>query len=196
VPLASVVAQIRFAAEYPHALVWSKHKPHSLCQGSSLRWWKARTRLRNHAGVAQRLQHQFCKLAFTVGSSPTAGSIIPIGPSVQSVNPKWLETGLVLVCERCYKERIPEEAPEAAERIGDFNLRDWLKRELKAHGEWGPIRVVSTSCLDVCSKDRVTVCLDPKNGNDPEILVIDPIDERDELYRKVVALRVNVSERE
>ena len=42
---------------------------------------------------------------------------------MQPVNPKWLESGLVLVCERCFKERIPEEAPDVAERLGDFNLR-------------------------------------------------------------------------
>ncbi len=105
---------------------------------------------------------------------------------MQSVDPKWLQTGLVLVCERCSKERIPEEAPEVAERLGDFSLRDWLKTRLKEEGRWGPIRVVSTSCLDVCAKGRVTVCLDPKNGAPPEVLVVDPLDERDDLYRKIV----------
>jgi predicted metal-binding protein len=109
---------------------------------------------------------------------------------MQPVNPKWLRTGLVLVCERCSTKRIPEEAPEVAERLGDFNLRDWLKSELKANGEWGPIRVISTSCMDVCARGQVTVCLDPKNGNPPEVIVVDPLDERDELYRKVVAMTV------
>jgi predicted metal-binding protein len=105
---------------------------------------------------------------------------------MQSVDPKWLRSGLVLVCERCSKERIPEETPEIAQRLGGFNLRDWLKAKLKENGEWGPIRVVSTGCLDVCAKGRVTVCLDPKNGEEPEVLVLDPLDERDALYRKVV----------
>jgi len=109
---------------------------------------------------------------------------------MQDVKPKWLETGLVLVCERCFKERIPEEAPDAAARIGDFNLRDWLKSELKRNGEWGPIRVISTSCMDVCAVGRVTVCLDPKDGRPPTVLVVDPLDDRDELYRKIVALRM------
>jgi hypothetical protein len=107
---------------------------------------------------------------------------------MQPVSPKWLRSGLVLVCERCYRERIPEEAPEAAAQIGDFDLRDWLKRELKANGEWGPIRVVSSSCLDVCAKDKVTVCFYPKNGEPAEVIVVDPVGERDELYRKIVRL--------
>jgi len=107
---------------------------------------------------------------------------------MQSVDPKWLQTGLVLVCERCSKERIPEESPEVSERLGDFNLRDWLKAKLKEEGRWGPIRVISTGCMDVCAKGRVTVCLDPKDGRPPEVLVLDPIDDREALYRKIVAL--------
>lgn len=100
---------------------------------------------------------------------------------MQPVKPKWLDRGLVLVCERCFKERIPEEAPEIAEEIGDFNLRDWLKAELKERGEWGTIRVISTSCMDVCSRGRVTVCIDPNNGTPAEVMVVDPIGEKNAL---------------
>ncbi len=105
---------------------------------------------------------------------------------MQPVKPKWLESGLVLVCERCFKERIPEEAPEVAERIGDFNLRDWLKSELKEHGAWGPIRVISTSCMDVCAKGRVTVCIDSKDGDAAEVMVVDPLEERQAIYNRIV----------
>ena len=41
---------------------------------------------------------------------------------MQIVRPKWLQSGLVLVCERCFKERIPQEDPEIAVRIGDFTF--------------------------------------------------------------------------
>ena len=105
---------------------------------------------------------------------------------MQEVKPKWLTSGLVLVCERCYKERIPEETPDIAEKLGDFNLRDWLKAELKEHGEWGPIRVISTSCMDVCAKGKVTVCIDPKDGSEAEVTIVDPLHEKHELYGKIV----------
>jgi|SRR5579872_4981807 len=106
---------------------------------------------------------------------------------MQDVKPKWLKRGLVLVCERCFKERIPEETPEIAEKIGDFNLRTWLKDELKAHDEWGPIRVIATSCMDVCAKGRVTVCLDSTaDGDAPEVTAVDPIADRDALYTRIV----------
>ena len=104
---------------------------------------------------------------------------------MQPVKPKWLESGLVLVCERCFKERIPEETPDVAARIGDFNVRDWLKAELKTNGEWGPIRVISTTCMDVCAIGKVTVCLDPANG-DPRIFTVDPIEDRANLYDFIV----------
>lgn len=127
-----------------------------------------------------------------MGSSPTVGSIFltsqtSIGRVVQQVQPKWLGAGLVLVCERCSRERIPQESPEIAARLGDFQLRDWLKAKLKADGRWGAIRAVSTSCLDVCAKGRVTVCLDPQiPGVAPEVLILDPLQDRDALYARIL----------
>ena len=106
---------------------------------------------------------------------------------MQSIKPKWLNSGLVLVCERCYKERIPEEDPDVAEKIGDFNLRDWLKTRLKEEGEWGPIRVVSTSCQDVCARGRVTVTIDPKlEGAGAEPFVVTVPEEKEELLRTII----------
>jgi predicted metal-binding protein len=104
---------------------------------------------------------------------------------MQRVNPKWLQSGLVLVCERCSKERIPEEDPEIAAQIGDFHLRNWLKERLKEDGRWGAIRAISTSCMDVCARGRVTVCIEPQEG-DATVMVVDPITDREELYRAIV----------
>lgn len=104
---------------------------------------------------------------------------------MQQVNPKWLKSGLVLVCERCFKERIPEEDPDVAERIGDFHLRNWLKARLKQDGRWGPIRAISTSCMDVCARGRVTLCIEPQDG-ETIVLVVDPLEERESLYDAIV----------
>lgn len=104
---------------------------------------------------------------------------------MQEVKPKWLRSGLVLVCERCFKERIPEEDLEIAERIGDFHLRNWLKERLKAEGHWGAIRAISTSCMDVCARGRVTVCIEPQDG-EPIVMVVDPVNEREDVYRTIV----------
>lgn len=116
-----------------------------------------------------------------VGSNPTVGSDF----LMQEVNPKWKQRGLVLVCERCFKERIPEEDPEIAAKIGDFHLRNWLKERLKGDGRWGAIRAISTSCMDVCARGRVTVCIEPQHG-EPTVVVVDPVADREELYRFIV----------
>lgn len=104
---------------------------------------------------------------------------------MQRVKPKWMQSGLVLVCERCFKERIPDEDPEIAAQIGDFHLRNWLKDRLKADGRWGPIRAISTSCMDVCARGRVTVCIEPQHG-ETMVMAIDPVADREEFYRLLV----------
>ena len=105
--------------------------------------------------------------------------------TMQQVTSKWLESGLVLVCERCSKERIPDEDPEIAARIGDFHLRNWLKEKLKADGHWGRMRAINTSCMDVCARGRVTVCIAPQSG-ETTLLVVDPLADREALYRAIV----------
>jgi predicted metal-binding protein len=104
---------------------------------------------------------------------------------MQDVTPKWLGKGLVLVCERCFKERIPEEDPDVAAHIGDFNLRDWLKAKLKEDGRWGAIRAIGTTCMDVCARGRVTVCIEPQDG-ETQVFVLDPVGDKDEFYAKIV----------
>lgn len=104
---------------------------------------------------------------------------------MQKVNPKWLRAGLVLVCERCFKERIPEEDPDVAARIGDFHLRNWLKQRLKEDGRWGAIRAISTSCMDVCARGRVTVAIEPARS-EPTVMVVDPLADREDVYRQIV----------
>lgn len=105
---------------------------------------------------------------------------------MQHVKPKWTKSGLVLVCEKCYKERIPDEDPDVAAKIGHFNLRDWLKQRLKADGHWGQIRALGTTCMDVCARRLVTVAIAPQDGVEADVLVLDPIDDREELYRSIV----------
>jgi predicted metal-binding protein len=106
---------------------------------------------------------------------------------MQDVTPKWLAKGLVLVCERCSKERIPEEDSELAARFGDFHLRDWLKAKLKADERWGAIRAINTSCMDVCAPGRVTVAVEPEHGQ-THVFVVDPIADKDALYAKILEL--------
>jgi hypothetical protein len=40
--------------------------------------------------------------------------------------------------------------------------------------------------MDVCAKGKVTVCLDPKNGDPATVIIVDPLEERDKLYATIV----------
>jgi hypothetical protein len=101
--------------------------------------------------------------------------------------PVWQRGGLAVVCEKCTKERYVEDFPESA---GDerLNIKGYLKDRLKAEGRWGPIRVVSSSCLDICARGGVTVLLDAIGNRDAaaRCVVADPLDGREALYDAIV----------
>ncbi|MDP9017122.1 MAG: hypothetical protein M3N19_02220 [Candidatus Eremiobacteraeota bacterium] len=106
---------------------------------------------------------------------------------MQPVKTKWQNGGLVLVCERCYKERIPEEDPQTAAQIGNFDLRDWLKTRLKEDGHWGKVRAISTSCMDVCARRQVTVAIESQQPQAPaQVYVLDPLGDKEEFYSVIV----------
>jgi hypothetical protein len=110
--------------------------------------------------------------------------------------PIWAKSGgLALVCEKCTAQRFVEDFPEFA---GDerLELKRWLKDRLKAEGKWGPIRVVMTSCLDVCARGRVTILIDPvASGNAQTCLAFDVFD-REAIYERIVAELEPVKEKE
>ncbi len=108
---------------------------------------------------------------------------------MKTVTPQWTESGAVLVCEKCYKTRIPDETPELAERIGDFQLREWLKARCKEAGLGKRVRVIATGCQDICGIGTVTVTIWPRDaGGDPETFTVDPVEDRETIFQRVVAL--------
>lgn len=93
----------------------------------------------------------------------------------------------MLVCEKCYLTRIPEETPELAERYGDFNLQLWLKKRCKEAGLGKRVRVIRTGCQDVCAIGKVTVTfLDARTGA-LESLEVDPSEEREAIFERVLS---------
>jgi ribosomal protein L33 len=108
--------------------------------------------------------------------------------SIVETKPTWLRGGIALVCEKCTQQRYVEDFPDAA---GDerLNVKRYLKDRLKAEGRWGPIRVVGSSCLDVCARGGVTVLLAGIEDStaEPRCIVVDPLEGREILYDAVVA---------
>jgi hypothetical protein len=102
--------------------------------------------------------------------------------------PAWMRGGVAVICEKCSKERFVEDFPEHA---GDERLdyKGYIKARLKAEGRSGPIRVVNSSCLDVCARGGVTALLDPLGAPDrrPRTVVVDALGGREVLYDAIVA---------
>lgn len=106
---------------------------------------------------------------------------------MKSIRPEWVESGAVLVCEKCYKTRIPDETPEIAERIGDFQLREWLKARCKEAGLGKRVRVIATGCQDICDIGNVTVTILPIGaGGEMETFAIDPLQDREAIFQRVL----------
>ncbi len=106
---------------------------------------------------------------------------------MKPVSPRWRESGAVLVCEKCYKSRIPDETPEIAERFGDFRLREWLKQRCKDAGFGKRVRVIGTTCQDICAIGAVTVTILPVDARgDMETFTIDPLEDRETIFQRIV----------
>ena len=99
---------------------------------------------------------------------------------MQQVKPRWSER-IVLVCNNC---RPPGALKPSCGHHGAEELRNWLKDRLKESGEWGGIRVVTTSCLDVCPAEGVTVSIQ-EDQEEPALWILDPEVDRENLLSRI-----------
>ncbi|MEN0060488.1 MAG: (2Fe-2S) ferredoxin domain-containing protein [Bdellovibrio sp.] len=86
----------------------------------------------------------------------------------------WSE-GVVLVCTKCHKSissRLLKEEGNAGE-----NLKTFLKKSFKESDDLSKIRVVTSSCLDVCIDDYQAVTYAPVQGA-TETFILHPEEER------------------
>lgn len=104
---------------------------------------------------------------------------------MRAARPPWIESGAVLVCEKCYLTRIPEELPELAERIGDFKLREWLKARCKDAGFGKSVRVVGTTCQDVCGAGVTVTIVPTQPPGEIESFEVDPLEDREMLFQRI-----------
>ncbi len=87
---------------------------------------------------------------------------------------------VVLVCDT--------QRPEGAEKPscgfhGAAGLRGFLKKRLKAEGLWGKdVRVLTTSCLDVCPNEGVICSFD----NGETLHLVDAEGDREAILRRIV----------
>lgn len=99
-------------------------------------------------------------------------------------NNPWSK-GVVLVCTKCHKaiSHLHEDG-----NAGE-NLKTFLKKSFKESGDSSKIRIVTTSCLDVCIDEKQAVTYAPVDGK-TETFTIHPEKDREEflqmLRKKIV----------
>ncbi|MGZ3773796.1 MAG: (2Fe-2S) ferredoxin domain-containing protein [Pseudobdellovibrionaceae bacterium] len=92
-------------------------------------------------------------------------------------NNPWTK-GVVLICTKCHKSitNLHDEG-----NAGE-NLKTFLKKSFKESGDSEKIRVVTSSCLNVCIDEKQAVSYAPIDGQ-TETFTLNPESERDELLQ-------------
>lgn len=105
--------------------------------------------------------------------------------AVEKQKNAWSEA-VVMVCEKCGKSldglKLKEEG-NAAE-----NLKKYLKSQLKERGYGKEIRVVTSSCLDICIKNEVAVSYCPvdTNKHPQQTFTVHPEQDREQILNYLI----------
>ena len=100
---------------------------------------------------------------------------------VESAEVPWSEA-VVMVCTKCSRKIVGDEA------LAD-TMKKALKLSFKEAGLGKSVRSVTSSCLDICPKDRVAIAVARRNHGTLAITVEANIKDRDlfEQVRKLAA---------
>lgn len=99
---------------------------------------------------------------------------------IEKALPGW-EEAVVMVCSNCGKKLANETLKESPERI-----KSELKAVVKAN--FGKkIRVVTSSCLNICPEEKIAIVVASKIGPDVfKSFVVKPTISSEELYKKII----------
>lgn len=89
---------------------------------------------------------------------------------------------IVLVCTKCHKS-IDASLLKQEGNAGE-NLRNYLKDEFRQRGELDKVRIVTSSCLDICEANLQAVTYAGVHG-ETETFTLHPENEREELLKYV-----------
>ena len=105
--------------------------------------------------------------------------------AVEKQKTAWSDA-VVLICEKCGKSldglKLKEDG-NAAE-----NLKKYLKSELKERGCGKRIRVVTSSCLDICIKNEVAISYSPVDTtrHPQQTFTVHPEQDREQILKYLI----------
>lgn len=91
---------------------------------------------------------------------------------------KW-QKGIMMVCTACQKKTLNGVELKLEGNAGE-NLKSYLKNEMIQLGHGKTIRVITSSCLDVCEKGAQAVSYCPVDGK-TEVYTLHPEMDKDSL---------------
>jgi len=100
--------------------------------------------------------------------------------SMKSEDLSW-KNGFVLICSKCDLR----DEKHAGANAGEV-LKDSLKSHYKNSGQWGDLRVMTSSCLGLCPEGNVAVCIQKNSGLSKVVACNSPHDDsqlRDEIEK-------------
>lgn len=91
----------------------------------------------------------------------------------------WSEA-VVMVCTKCHKAISPQLLTE--EGNAGEGLKNFLKRSLRESGHGPKVRVVTSSCLDVCIDDLQAISIAKIDGG-TECFTLHPEKDREQILK-------------
>ncbi|MBV2168267.1 MAG: (2Fe-2S) ferredoxin domain-containing protein [Bdellovibrio sp.] len=88
--------------------------------------------------------------------------------------------GVLMICTKCHKAISSKSLHEEGNAAD--NLKVFLKKSFKETGDLSKIRVVTSSCLDVCVDEFQAVTFAPIEG-ETETYILHPEEDREKLLK-------------
>ncbi len=102
--------------------------------------------------------------------------------TIEKADVPWSDA-VVMVCTKCSRKIVGDE------RLAD-EFKKTLKSAFKEAGLGKRVRSVTSSCLDVCPKNRVAIAVVRRNDG-TEVVTVEPDIKESELFARVCAMAVN-----
>lgn len=94
----------------------------------------------------------------------------------------WSE-GVMMICTKCHKSISPKLLSQEGNSAD--NLKMFLKKSLKEKGALSQIRVITSSCLDICIDDTQAITYAPASGT-TQTFIVHPEKDREEVLQFLV----------
>jgi predicted metal-binding protein len=105
--------------------------------------------------------------------------------AVEKQKTAWSDA-VVMICEKCGKSLDDLKLKEDGN--ASENLKKYLKGQMKELGHGKRIRVINSSCLDICQKNKVAISYNPVDTtqHQQQIFTVHPEEDRQQVLNYLI----------